>query len=319
MFFPFRILNKILKIFHKLIPQGWLKMGLRGLILLVMLGLASCGSRLGTQATPTPSPVGPTATPIPPTPTAEPAVATVNGQSLTVAEFTAQVAEYKSAQSALGKSVTDQDASKAVLEDLIAQMLLAQAATAGGFVLTDSAFQSRLDALATQLGGPDKLSAWESGHGYTDPTFRIALKRSIEAAWMRDKIIAAVAKTADQVHVQQILLYNADDAQAVLTQLQGGADFDSLAAQYDPNTRGELGWFPKGYLLEPKIEEAAFSLQVGQYSGVIQTEVGYQIIKVLGREAQHPLSPDAYLAMQELALKDWVSQQRAAATVVLAP
>jgi peptidyl-prolyl cis-trans isomerase C len=136
---------------------------------------------------------------------------------------------------------------------------------------------------------------------------------------MRDKIITAVPRTADQVHVQQILLYNADDAEAVLTQLQGGADFDSLAAQYDINTRGELGWFPKGYLLEPKIEDAAFSLEVGQYSGVIQTEAGFHIIKVLAHDAQHPLSPDAYLAMQELALKDWISQQRAEAAVVLAP
>jgi peptidyl-prolyl cis-trans isomerase C len=243
----------------------------------------------------------------------------VNGERLTVAEFQAQVAEYKASQTGLGKTVDNQTASKTVLEDLIAQMLLSQSAAAGGFVLTDSVLQSRLDALTTQLGGTDKLSAWESDHGYTEATFRAALKRSIEAAWMRDKIITAVPRTADQVHVQQILLYNADDAQAVLTQLQGGADFDSLAAQYDTNTRGELGWFPKGYLLEPKIEEAAFNLQVGQYSGVIQTEAGFHIIKVLQRDAQHPLSPDAYLAMQEIALKDWISQQRAEAAVVLAP
>ena len=32
-----------------------------------------------------------------------------------------------------------------------------------------------------------------------------------------------------------------------------------------------------------------------------------------------PLSPDAYLAVQEAALRDWVSQQRSEATVVLAP
>jgi peptidyl-prolyl cis-trans isomerase C len=136
---------------------------------------------------------------------------------------------------------------------------------------------------------------------------------------MRDKIVTAVPKTADQVHVQQILLYNEAAAQSVLNQLQGGADFGSLAAFYDPNTRGELGWFPKGYVLEPKIEDAAFGLQVGQISGVIQTEVGYHIIKVLERDPQHPLSPDAYLALQEQALKDWVASQRAAATVILAP
>lgn len=287
------------------------------LSVMLALGLVSCGSLFGSRATPTPA--GPTATAIPPTATPEPAAATVNGESLTVAEFKSQVAEYKSAQTALGKTVNDQDASKTVLEDLIAQMLLAQAAKSEGFDLTDSALKSRVDALATQLGGAEKLAAWETGHGYNDATFRETLKRSVEAAWMRDKIITAVPRTADQVHVQQILLYNADAAQAVLNQLQGGTDFDTLAAQYDPNARGELGWFPKGYLLEPKIEEAAFSLQVGQISGVIQTEAGYQIIKVLERDAQHPLSPDAYLAMQELALKDWISQQRTKAAVVLAP
>ncbi len=317
MIFPPYSLNKIKAIFHKIVLQEGPKISLRSLILLVALGLGSCSPLFGTRATPTP--VGPTATAIPATATPEPAVAKVNGESLTVAEFQAQVAEYKSSQTALGKTLDNQAATKAVLEDLIAQMLLSQAARAAGYDLTDSAFQSRMAALATQLGGADKLSAWESGHGYTDATFRVALKRSMEAAWMRDKIITAVPKTADQVHVRQILLYNADDAQAVLAQLQGGADFDSLAAQYDSNTRGELGWFPKGYLLEPKIEEAAFSLQVGQYSSVIQTEAGFHIIKVLERDANHPLSPGAYLAMQELALKDWISQQRGEAAVVLAP
>ena len=153
------------------------------------------------------------------------------------------------------------------------------------------------------------------------PTRRFGsdLERSIDAAWMRDKIINAVPTTADQVHVQQILLYNANDAQSVLQQLQGGADFNTLAAQYDPNARGDLGWFPKGYLLDPNVEQAAFSLQVGQISGVIQTNVGYDIIKVLERDPQHPLSPDAYLAMQEQALKNWVAQQRAQANIVLAP
>ena len=317
MFFPPHSLVKMTYIVHKRVLRGGLKIGLRSLVLLVALGLVSCSPLFGTQATPTP--VGPTITPIPPTATLEPAAATVNGDRLSVTEFQAQVVDYKSAQTALGKTVDTQTASKVVLEDLIAQMLLAQAARAAGFNLADSAFQGRLAALATQLGGADKLSAWESAHGYTDATFRVALKRSVEAAWMRDKIITAVPKTADQVHVRQILLYNADDAQAVLAQLQGGADFDSLAAQYNPDTRGELGWFPKGYLLEPKIEEAAFSLQVGQYSSVIQTEAGFDIIKVMERDANHPLSPDAYLAMQELALKDWISQQRAEAAVVLAP
>ncbi len=245
--------------------------------------------------------------------------ATVNGEGITAREFTAQVAQYKDAQTSLGKTVSDQDASKAVLEDLIAQVLLAQGAKAAGYELSDSALQSRIDGLQSQLGA-DGLSKWETSNGYATPDeFRSALKRSVQAAWMRDKIVTAVPRTADQVHVQQILLYNEGDAGAVLTQLQSGADFNALAGQYDPTTRGELGWFPKGYLLEPKIEEAAFSLQPGEYSGVIQTDAGYSIIKVLERDPNHPLSPDAYIALQEAALKDWVAKQRASASVVLAP
>ncbi len=287
------------------------------LTLILALGLTSCGSLFGTRATPTPT--GPKATPVPPTATAEPAAATVNGEIISVAEFKAELARYKAAQTALGKTVADQDASKTVLEDLIAQVLLAQGAKAAGFTLTESALQSRIDALTTQLGGAGKLTAWESAHGYTDASFRSALTLSAEAAWMRDKIVNAVPKTADQVHVQQILLYNATDAQSVLDQLKSGADFATLAAQYDPNASGDLGWFPRGYLLDPKVEEAAFSLQVGQISDVIQTDSGYVIIKVLGRDAQHPLSPDAYLVLQDGALKAWVSRQRARTAVVLAP
>ncbi len=288
------------------------------LVILPFLILAACSSPFTPRLTPTPT--QPTATPAPPTATPPPMAATINGEGITVEEFKAQVAQYKAAQQSIGKTVSDEDASKAVIEDLIAQVLLAQGAKAAGYQISDSALQAKIDALQSQAGGPDQLLKWQRDHGYDTPdAFRAALQRSLEAAWMRDKIISAVPKTADQVHVQQILLYNEGDANAVLEQLKMGADFGALAAQYDPNTHGDLGWFPKGYLLEPKIEEAAFSLPVGGYSDVIQTEAGYSIIKVLERDPNHPLSPDAYLALQDAALKSWVAQQRTAADVVLAP
>ena len=115
-----------------------------------------------------------------------------------------------------------------------------------------------------------------------EQAFRSALKRAAEAAWMRDKILAEVPSTAEQVHVQQILLYNQDKAQSFLTQLNGGADFDELALKADPLTRGDLGWVPRGYLLEPKIEEAAFALAVGEHSEVIATDVGFHIVQNSG-------------------------------------
>jgi peptidyl-prolyl cis-trans isomerase C len=133
---------------------------------------------------------------------------------------------------------------------------------------------------------------------------------------MRDRILAEVPSTAEQVHVQQILLYNQDDAQRFLTQLNGGANFDELALRADPQTRGDLGWVPRGYLLEPKIEEAAFGLSVGGHSEVIATDVGFHIVRILARDPQRPLSPDAYLSLQELALRQWIEEQRQQANIM---
>ena len=257
-----------------------------------------------------------TFTPEPPTATPEPMALTVNGEGITVVEFNAEVQRYLTAQQNFGKTFSPEEASETVREDLTAQLLLAQGARSEGFALDEAGLQVRIESLAAQMGGPEALSQWQSEHGYSEQSFRSALKRAAESAWMRDKILADVPSTAEQVHVQQILLYNQDTAQRFLTQLDGGADFDELASEADPITRGDLGWVPRGYLLEPKIEEAAFNLTAGEHSDVIATDVGFHILRILERDPERPLSPDAYLALQELALKTWVNAQRQQAEIV---
>jgi peptidyl-prolyl cis-trans isomerase C len=285
----------------------------------IALGLSACASFLGPEPTLTPRA---TSTSEPPTATPEPMALTVNGEGVRLVEFDEEVTRYMIAQEALEKTVSSADATSAVIEDLVVQLLLAQAARADGFMLDEAALQARIDSLAAQSaqsGGADALSKWQSDHGYTEQTFRSALKRAAEAAWMRDKIVMAVPSTAEQVHIQQILLYNEGTAQSFLTQLNGGADFDELALEADPLTRGDLGWVPRGYLLNEKFEEAAFGLAVGEHSDVIATDVGFHIIRILARDPQRPLSPDAYLVLQELALKKWIEEQRQQAAIVLAP
>ena len=284
------------------------------ILLVLVFGLTACS--FGSTGTPTPEP--PTATPEPPTATPLPAAATVNGEIIPLVEYEAELVRYRSAQAALGRSVSDADAAGIVLEDMISQVLLAQGARAAGLTVTEADIQSRIDALAASLGGADKLSAWQSAHGYDDASFRSSLKLAAEAALMRDKIIAEVPGTAEQVHARQILLYNDAEAQSVLAQLKAGTGFDELAATYDPVTRGDLGWFPQGYLLDTNLEAAVFALQAGQFSEVIASEVGFHIIYIIER-GMHQLSPDALLVLQEKAVTDWVNQQRAEAGIVLAP
>jgi peptidyl-prolyl cis-trans isomerase C len=282
------------------------------------LTLSACvipvGGGLGlvpATPTPTPSPT-PTATPIP-------LAVSVNGEGITVAEFEAELARYQEAQTALGNTVSLKIATQTVTEDLINTLLLAQGAVVNSQAVDDAAVQSRIDALAAQIGGPAALTAWQSAHGYTEADFRSDLRRQMAAARMRDQIAASVPRTAEQVHVKQILRYNADEAQQALAYLKAGWNFDDLAARYDPVTKGELGWFPRGYLPESAIQQAAFALQAGQFSDVVQTQAGYHILFVVERDPTHPLSPDALLTLQERAIQDWLTQHRNESTILFPP
>ncbi len=273
--------------------------------------LSACGADPTPAATSTP--------PLPPTPTPVPLAATVNGEGIPWAEFEAELARYQQAQAEVGSAASAEEASVIVLDDLIDQTLLAQAAAAEGYSVDDAALQARIDKLAAQIGGAEALSAWQAAHGYTEADFRSALRRQMAAAWMRDRIIAAVPAAAEQVHVRQILFHNADEAQNVFALLESGWDFQALAEQYYPVTKGELGWFPRGYLVHPEIEAAAFALQPGEYSPVVQSAVGYHLLYVVERDPARPLSPDALLTLQEQALQDWLTQRRNASTIVIVP
>lgn len=283
------------------------------LALSIILIITACGA--DATAAPEPTPVPVVDTPAPPTATPVPAAATVNDEVIPLEEFEAELARYQAAQTALGKTVSDEAARETVLNDLIDQMLLAQGAHEGGFMLEDTELDARIAALARDVGGEEALSTWQASHGYTSDSFRSSLKRAVEAAWMRDNILTNLSGTAEQVHAQQILLYNLETAEDIQSKLAAGADFGDLATAYDPKTNGELGWFPRGYLLEANIEEAAFALAVGVPSEIIETDVGFHIITVLDHADERPLAPDALLSLQEKALLDWLQVKREASTV----
>ncbi|MFO3797486.1 MAG: peptidylprolyl isomerase [Anaerolineales bacterium] len=260
----------------------------------------------------------PSPTPFLPTPTSVPAIAIVNGEPIPLAEFQAELQRYRQAQEEAGAPYNESEARQVVLNAMIDEVLLAQAARQAGFRVTDVLLQSRIEALVAQRGGMDAFRGWMASYGYDEDSFRRALARAIEAAWMRDQIIAKVPTQAEQVHIKQILFYNEQEAQQVWQQLQNGADFSALARQYDPLTGGDLGWFPRGYLLDVIIDETAFRLQPGQYSEVLKSEIGYHIIEVIER-SMRPLSARALHFAQQRALQDWLRQQREQGVIQIVP
>jgi parvulin-like peptidyl-prolyl isomerase len=240
----------------------------------------------------------------------------VDGEAITLEQLQAELARY---QAALGTQLAT-DEQQRVLDDLIDQTLLAQAAFEGGYTLDEAALQKRIDTLIDRLGSEQALTEWQAANGYSAESFRQDLARAVAAAWMRDQIAASVPPTAEQVHARQIRHYNPEDAAGALAQLRQGADFAALAEQADPIGKGDLGWFPRGYLLDKKLEEAAFGLQPGEYSDVIEASTGFHILQVIERDPAHSLEPDARLTLQYQALEAWLQDRRAQSEIqVLLP
>lgn len=75
-------------------------------------------------------------------------------------------------------------------------------------------------------------------------------------------------------------------AEAVLSKLKAGQNFETLASQHseDPNFTqgGYLGTFKNGEFLK-ELEDAVAKINPGQYSEVVQSRLGYHIVKLINK------------------------------------
>jgi peptidyl-prolyl cis-trans isomerase SurA len=80
--------------------------------------------------------------------------------------------------------------------------------------------------------------------------------------------------------------------QKVLEKIKGGENFGEMALLYSEDAsnkdRGNLGYFKKGELL-PAFEREALRLKIGEVSGIVRTDFGFHIIKLLDRKGADPL------------------------------
>ncbi|WP_417429337.1 peptidylprolyl isomerase [Kiloniella sp.] len=102
---------------------------------------------------------------------------------------------------------------------------------------------------------------------------------------------------SDQVRASHILLMyegsmrstatrSQEEAQTLIqdlkTQIESGTAFADLAKEHSDcpsgNEGGDLGHFGKGMMV-PEFEESAFSMEVGETSGVVETSFGYHLIQ----------------------------------------
>ncbi|GAI11028.1 unnamed protein product, partial [marine sediment metagenome] len=106
----------------------------------------------------------------------------------------------------------------------------------------------------------------------------------------------------EEIKASHIVLRTEVEAKAILSQLKAGADFAELAwrESIDPTTKekgGDLGFFSRGKMI-PAFEEAAFALEAGEFSEVVETPYGYHIIKV--DEKKPAQEPNLELVREEI-------------------
>ncbi len=202
------------------------------------------------------------------------------------------------------------------LDTLIAQEVLYQAAKDVAIADLDQQVAAKIEAAKARLGTPEAFAQALAQTGITEEQFKVHLARDLKiGTYIQQEVDAKVTITPEQarqfydqnpdkfkkpesLHASHILIGTdagatpetkaaaKQKAEDLLVKIKGGADFAELAKAEStcPSAQkgGDLGSFGRGQMVKP-FEEAAFSLQDGEVSGVVETQFGYHIIKSQGK------------------------------------
>jgi peptidyl-prolyl cis-trans isomerase C len=203
---------------------------------------------------------------------ADTVLATVNGLDITVGHVIALTNRLPERFQAL----PDADLYKGVLDQLIQQTALST-----GVDTTRKSVRLAIDNETRALLATETLAKVE------------------QDATTEELILAEYAKTytdapaSMEFNAAHILVETEDEAKALVTDLEGGADFAALAKEKStgpsgPNG-GDLGWSAQGRMV-PAFETAMMALDVGAISGPVQTQFGWHVIKLMNKR-ETPMPP----------------------------
>lgn len=167
--------------------------------------------------------------------------------------------------------------------------------------------------------------------GLDEADFRAIVGARMLRDLVQQSVTADTPATEEQVRAAHILVSVAADASdedktaarakidAALKEVQDGKDFAEVAKTVSDDSSagdgGDLGWFGRGRMVA-EFEEAAFSLEAGQVSDVIETQFGYHIIKVLEKDAARTLEESDLESKRSQAFEEWLQNLRTSAQVV---
>jgi hypothetical protein len=158
--------------------------------------------------------------------------------------------------------------------------------------------------------------------GFSEQDYRDFVAQGVLREQLREALAAQVPTTDEHVHAYHILVEDEETAAEVLERLEASGDFAELVAEYstDEDTvdkGGEIGWLAVDQVgaLPTLVAEAAFALQPGEFSEVIETYQGYHVVMVDERQADLPLDEATLKSRQAAAFDEWLADAREEATI----
>jgi len=274
---------------------------------------ASAPEPTASEPAPTPEDV--------PTPTPEPPLAArVNGQSIYLADYDLALAQYEADLRAQGVDPESdegkQDLAYArtwILNVMIEQALTEQAAAQAGIVVTDEEVDAYIADMVAEYGGQDAFETRLSEMGDTLESAWQKTRSGLIGMAIMQRITGSVPTTTEHVHARHILVDTQQEAQSLLNQLKADGDFVALAQAYSQDlstkeTGGDLGFFPRGILVAPEVEDVAFSLEPGEISEVVTSALGYHILQVIEIDPARGVSPQNQRLLQDQAVQKWIEE-----------
>jgi peptidyl-prolyl cis-trans isomerase C len=195
--------------------------------------------------------------------TAETVVATVNGTDITVGHMLVLRARLPQQYQALPPEALFDG----ILEQLIQQELLRDRAgelsRVGRLMLENEERTLRAVEAAEQI----------AAEGVTDAAIQAAYDETY-----------ATQEPGTEYSAAHILVASEEEAQAIVEELAGGADFATIARErsQDPGSGqngGDLGWFGLGMMV-PEFEQAVVALEPGAVSAPVQSQFGWHVIRL---------------------------------------
>jgi peptidyl-prolyl cis-trans isomerase C len=290
--------------------------------------------------------------------------ATVNGGNITEEEIDAKIKPVLDRRARqMDPNMVEQYKKRLrpqVLDAIIVERLLDEQVKKNNVTVTEADVNDKIGEMLKQQGmSQDMFKSLLTAQGQSYDQFEQQMKKAIGY----EKLLALQArpievneaevtayyeenkdsfKEPEEVNASHILIKVAasatpeekaaakEKAEKLLKQVREGGDFAELARENSdcPSKAqgGNLGFFAKGQMV-PEFEKAAFGMQPGQVSDVVETQFGYHIIKVIDRKEANVTSfekarPDIVKGLQQMkqskAFKQYVEKLKAGATIVYA-